>query len=241
MTDEPASTDPIVRPEPAAPTLWTLRKEFLQILILLAVVVIGCVLVSYDKALMDFFHDEVYLSIEDRQTRKWIIRPFKHFAEYIPLLVALALILLCDKKNGKRNAGRIVVAVLLAVATCGFFKASSGRARPSVAVPERTSEWYGPLVGWTAAEYQSFPSGHAAAAWAAAWVLFHFYPKVSPLTFLLAAAASASRVLTHKHFVSDVWFGIFIGILLTRWSVLRNWPYAEIESLVEKARQKREA
>lgn len=62
----------------------------------------------------------------------------------------------------------------------------------------------------------SFPSDHAAAAWAAAGVLAHEYP--GPLTKLvvygLAAAVSVSRVTGKEHFPSDVLAGSALGWLV---------------------------
>jgi membrane-associated phospholipid phosphatase len=62
----------------------------------------------------------------------------------------------------------------------------------------------------------SFPSDHAAAAWAAAGVLAHEYP--GPLTKLLvyglATAVSVSRVTGKDHFPSDVLAGSGIGWLV---------------------------
>jgi membrane-associated phospholipid phosphatase len=61
----------------------------------------------------------------------------------------------------------------------------------------------------------SFPSGHSAAAWAAAGVIAHEYP--GPLTKLLvyglATAVSISRVTGKDHFPSDVLAGGGIGWL----------------------------
>ena len=62
---------------------------------------------------------------------------------------------------------------------------------------------------------QSFPSEHAAAAWAIASVVAHEYP--GPLTSLfaygLASAVSASRITAKEHFPSDVLIGSAIGWL----------------------------
>src|SRR6185437_3177664 len=61
----------------------------------------------------------------------------------------------------------------------------------------------------------SFPSNHAAAAWAAASVLSHEYPGPLPklLAYGAAAAISAARVESKQHFTSDVLVGSAIGWL----------------------------
>ena len=61
----------------------------------------------------------------------------------------------------------------------------------------------------------SFPSDHAAVAWAAASVLSHEYPGPLPklLAYGAAAAISAARVEGKQHFTSDVLVGSAIGWL----------------------------
>ena len=61
----------------------------------------------------------------------------------------------------------------------------------------------------------SFPSNHAAVAWAAASVLSHEYPGPLPklLAYGAAAAISAARVEGKQHFTSDVLVGSAIGWL----------------------------
>ncbi len=64
----------------------------------------------------------------------------------------------------------------------------------------------------------SFPSEHAAAAWAIAGVIAHEYP--GPLSKILAygaaSAISFSRVRAHQHFPSDVFFGGLVGNLIAQ-------------------------
>jgi Capsule assembly protein Wzi/PAP2 superfamily len=61
----------------------------------------------------------------------------------------------------------------------------------------------------------SFPSDHAAVAWAAASVLSHEYPGPLPklLAYGAAAAITAARVESKQHFTSDVMVGSAIGWL----------------------------
>jgi len=64
----------------------------------------------------------------------------------------------------------------------------------------------------------SFPSGHAAAAWAVAGVFAHEYP--GPLTKILAyglaGAVSYSRVRGRQHFPSDVFIGGMMGNMVAQ-------------------------
>lgn len=62
----------------------------------------------------------------------------------------------------------------------------------------------------------SFPSSHATAAWAMAAVVGDEYPGWLPRTvvYALAAATSAGRVVSEKHFPSDVLVGSALGWLV---------------------------
>ena len=66
---------------------------------------------------------------------------------------------------------------------------------------------------------RSFPSGHAAGAWALATVVAHQYRHrrwVPPTTYSLAALVAVSRVTERKHFPADVFVGSVLGYLIAR-------------------------
>ncbi len=70
----------------------------------------------------------------------------------------------------------------------------------------------------------SFPSGHAAQAWALATVVAHQYREkrwVQVTAFGLAGVVSGARIGARKHFVSDVVVGSLLGYLIGR-HVLRD-------------------
>jgi Capsule assembly protein Wzi/PAP2 superfamily len=64
----------------------------------------------------------------------------------------------------------------------------------------------------------SFPSEHAAAAWAIAGVFAHEYPGIFPkiLSYGLASFVSYSRIKGKQHFPSDVFVGSMIGQLVSQ-------------------------
>jgi len=77
--------------------------------------------------------------------------------------------------------------------------------------------------------YNSFPSGHAQSAFTAACVLSVLFPKAAWAFLSLAVLVAASRVLGGAHFVSDVLFGSYVGIV----SVLlirRHW-FADVGAI----------
>jgi len=66
----------------------------------------------------------------------------------------------------------------------------------------------------------SFPSGHAAAAWAAASVIErHFGYRMALPTIVVASYVSTSRLHENVHFLSDVLMGSAVGVA-TGWTVV---------------------
>lgn len=61
--------------------------------------------------------------------------------------------------------------------------------------------------------FNSMPSGHALRAFVTATVLSFFYRRYAAIFFLLAALMASSRVFLNVHYLSDVIFGAYIGIL----------------------------
>lgn len=64
----------------------------------------------------------------------------------------------------------------------------------------------------------SFPSGHATAAFAAAFVWAAFLPKMRWGFYALAALVALSRVYLGVHFPFDVLYGAFLGSIIGIWS-----------------------
>jgi len=80
-----------------------------------------------------------------------------------------------------------------------------GRERPFIVSPEPE-----PLILGLVSD--SFPSGHAATAFAGAATLSRFLPGRWPVLLLLAAAVAFSRVYVGVHFPADVVAGAAIGV-----------------------------
>ncbi len=129
-----------------------------------------------------------------------------------PPLVAggLAVVLTVDLVQGAGfgTAGAALVAVLGANLVVEGLKRAVGRVRPD---------------GDRKRSNSSFPSGHAATAFALAWVLTRRWRRLGPAFFLLALLVSYSRLYLNRHFLSDVVAGAVIGLLVA-WLVARRWP-----------------
>lgn len=67
----------------------------------------------------------------------------------------------------------------------------------------------------------SFPSGHATAAFAVATAESQWHPREAPLWYLGAAVISASRVATDRHYTQDVIAGAALGYFTARLELSR--------------------
>jgi membrane-associated phospholipid phosphatase len=122
-----------------------------------------------------------------------------------PLIVAVGCA--CDAK--RRCLPRATAAAALAVGVAALlvtlFKELFDRARPPVANPALDP------IGIVPAD-ASFPSGHAATAFAAAVAVALIYPKLGRPLLALAVVVAVSRVYLGMHYVLDVTVGSLLGI-----------------------------
>ena len=80
----------------------------------------------------------------------------------------------------------------------------------------------------------SFPSGHAAAAFAVATVQSSYHPKQAYLWFGSASIIASNRVILHEHYIHDVIAGAGLGYLMARLELSHSprmflAPYVEPE------------
>lgn len=173
-----------------------------------------------DRPLALFFH----------QNAEW--RPVAHLVQRLgfgtPYIVGFSLAFIVLRWGGAlprlrpwadrmRAAAMLPAFMLASVAASGLavdlLKVVFGRTRPKLLFADGMYDfgWLGP-----AADYWSFPSGHAATAAALMTALWCLWPRHVLSYIALAALVAASRVVTGAHYLSDVVVGAFIAVLITR-------------------------
>jgi membrane-associated phospholipid phosphatase len=136
---------------------------------------------------------------------------YKHISDYGAYSMAggaagLYLLGLTTHNDHERESGFLSgEAAIDAIAAVEAIKYASGRERPYL---DNANGRF--LKGGS-----SFPSEHAAGAWAIAGIVAHEYPSpfMKFISYGLATAVSASRINAKDHFPSDVLIGAAIGYL----------------------------
>lgn len=109
--------------------------------------------------------------------------------------------------NGTRLVIGFLAPVALSAAITHLLKGTIGRARPFL---ERGVAEYSPMT--LSGEYASFPSGHTSYAFCVATIFFIYWPRTRWPILIWAPAVAFERILTDKHFLSDVLGGAAIGV-----------------------------
>ncbi|UCD29769.1 MAG: phosphatase PAP2 family protein [Planctomycetota bacterium] len=192
----------------------------------LGVVVALGLLLKYDVAMMRFR----YWLIPERPEGmvRQVLHGFREFAQIVPIVAALIMVAIYDKKRRWKVIAIVLVAQLLGSIVYNTGKFTIARYRPNAEVemikdlstltPAET--WIGWRPGNGDKQTQSFPSGHSGAAFALAGVLAWFYPPLRWLLWILAGGCAASRYLDAVHWPSDCLAGAVIGYLAA-WVSLR--------------------
>ena len=123
---------------------------------------------------------------------------------------------------------RALEAIAVTGVATSVLKGLAGRARPDTSPTNARDFVLGRGIG-TRDAFQSFPSGHATAAWAFASAVDAEWSRLSPgharwvpdVLYAIATLTSASRVVQNRHWTSDVVFGSAIGFVggraVVRW------------------------
>jgi len=121
--------------------------------------------------------------------------------------IALAALMLCVGRYRKAGVTLAVALVTDLALVNGIIKPLVDRTRPFVLNPDALLLISPPKDG-------SFPSGHTAASFAAASVIYHFNKRCGVAAYVFATLMALSRLYLYVHYPTDVLGGIIIGILI---------------------------
>jgi len=135
------------------------------------------------------------------------------FSKYGPILFGLVLIWLWFSKNQNQHENRkiVIYALIIVILTLGIDKMiEMAYFRPRPFVNHSVT-----LLYEKSNLDPSFPSNHAAGAFALAFALFWKRRKIGTVLILMAWFMALSRIFIGVHYPLDVLAGAFIGLAVT--------------------------
>lgn len=124
--------------------------------------------------------------------------------------VLLAVVLIAkERKHLKVIVLFFTTIIFSSVINNGFLKLIFGRLRPEYSIP-------GIEVYKITNDYYSFPSSHAAVAFAGAVILAAVFPKRKKIIYFFALLIALSRIYLAVHFPLDVVAGSLVGYIIGR-------------------------
>jgi undecaprenyl-diphosphatase len=119
----------------------------------------------------------------------------------------MGVAMLRNRRNARHVFRESILPLLLTTSLVEFIvKPYFRRRRPFIAIIQAI------VIGRKPGTW-SFPSGHAAAAFAGAWLLNHQRPRFSLLRYFVASLVGFSRVYLGDHYPGDVASGSLVGLL----------------------------
>ena len=175
-------------------------------------------------------------SLQDNATAKHLASAGSFFGGPGPLIIGPAMYLVGRFGHVPRVAALAVhgtEAVLIGAGVADVIKFVAGRARP-YATLDSNSHDFSLGRGFGKGQYQSFPSGHATAAFSAAAAVVaethEWAPQstwyVAPIMFGGATMVGLSRIYNDQHWASDVMMGAAIGTFAGLKTVRFNHTHA---------------
>lgn len=156
-----------------------------------------------DIIILNFIQNHFHNGFTD-----WIFPYITAIGDYGLIWVLAGLCLLVSKKY--RRDGIILLAVLAVTHIIGemAIKPLVARPRPFVTFPGHRL-LIPPPSGF------SFPSGHAASSFAAAFTLWKTNKNFGIPAFIMASLIAFSRVFLFVHYPSDILCGAILGVLIS--------------------------
>ena len=176
-----------------------------------AVLGTGALIYVFDQEIQDWAQDQRSSTSTDFSK---VVRNLGHGTFLAGFIAALYASGELSKNNNLRKTALLS---LESWVTSGIIvwslKFVTGRARPKTGESKSTFHLFS-----TRSSFHSFPSGHAASAFAVATTIAEQSEKnlIDVLVYSLATLAALSRVHDNKHWFSDVFFGSAIGYFVAK-------------------------
>ncbi|MBI4067414.1 phosphatase PAP2 family protein, partial [Candidatus Gottesmanbacteria bacterium] len=123
-------------------------------------------------------------------------------------IIILVLLIAVDEVDDKRDLFTVILSLIITILSVDIvIKNIFRRARPDVSISE-------PIVFLGRVSSYSFPSSHAAFAFAGAYILSRKHKKGKIFYYLLAMLIAFSRIYLGKHFPIDVVVGSGVGMVI---------------------------
>lgn len=159
-------------------------------------------------AVLTWFADQTIsdaLSYEEfREDLEPVLRGVLGAMGYVILLIVLG-----SYPNGRRLCLGFLATMLLSTFVTHALKLGIGRGRPQLELGPAHYQPFHAREG----DLESFPSGHASAAAAMAVLMGMYFPRARRVFYAMAAIVGFERIVTDKHYLSDVLAGYAVGIL----------------------------
>lgn len=160
-----------------------------------------------------------WIAQHPNRTAKEVMRNVSHYGDWPEHVIAGLLVIAIAAMRRSKRWVHIGLTMIIACALAGIaargIKIATGRARPSV---KHELGWNGLRFS---SKYNSFPSGHTAAATAFFGVLFFANRRLALALLPIPLAIAFSRMYVAAHYLSDVVcaavLGIFCAWLCARW------------------------
>jgi membrane-associated phospholipid phosphatase len=179
---------------------WRIWLMFLVLWVVLA----GASLFLVDQSWAQFFGRK-------EMEQVWLFhRKITDIGEAGPYLVLAVLGLLWTKI--RKKSAYLLACMLSSGLILHIFKFLVGRERPHKTL-DHNPFIFEPFNIHD--HFQSFPSGHSQTLFSIAAFAAYQFPKTTPWIFILAFYLALTRMITLAHFMSDVWTGAFIGVLVS--------------------------
>jgi membrane-associated phospholipid phosphatase len=149
---------------------------------------------------------------------------FFYFLTYIftggvAWFVFMGLLWIVNRRLGWRIIRESALSLALATALVEYpIKSYFRRRRPFIAIVQAI------VIGKKPGTW-SFPSGHSATAFAGAYFLSRYLPRLRGFFYAVASLVAFSRVYLGDHYPGDVVSGSTIGVLLARLFHRLPWPW----------------